>query len=158
MENDNPFPLKSSFKAATNCSRIFSFWKKVVFLEILWSAATAQWPHICLILNGSDQVRVLVLPDPAQRTQSSLPACSCGQQGRCSTFHYGIRWTSPCGRAEESSRLKNASGYTDQGEGERGGPLLGQFDLGHVAETVVDEILKQLFSHVFLNGLKRQVN
>lgn len=28
MENDNPFPLNSSFNAATNCSRIFSLWKK----------------------------------------------------------------------------------------------------------------------------------
>lgn len=163
MENDNFFPLNSSFNAATNCSRIFSFWKKWCSLkkqclEILWSAAKAQWPHICLILNRSCEVRVLVLPDPAHRTQSSLPACSCVQQGRCSTFHYGTRWMSPCRGAQKSSRLKTASGHTRQWEGDSGGPLPGQFDLGHVVEREVDEILKQFFSHVSLNGLKRQTN
>lgn len=163
MENDNPFPLNSSFNAATNCSRIFSFWKrwcslKKQCLEILWSAAHAPMPHICPILSRSYQVRVLVLPDPAHRTQSSPPACSCVQQGWCSTFHYGIRWTSPCRRAQKSLRVNIASGHTHHPEGDSGGPLLGQFDLSHVVETEVDEILKQFFSHVSLNGLKRQTN
>lgn len=58
MENDNPSPLNFSLNTATNCSLIFSFWKKRCslkkrYLEITWSAAKAQWPHSCLILNCS---------------------------------------------------------------------------------------------------------
>ena len=117
---------------------------------------SCRWNYcsLMLFLNWT-----YVLPGRTRRIPPSLAVYSCVQRGKGLTCHYGIQRTCPCETPERADFFLSLSSTVSNSRTSRGYigrlsvPLPWQFDLAHVVETEVYEILQQLLPHVGLNGL-----